>query len=188
MEQALGPPMLRFGPYVVDLAAGEVRKNGYRIRLQEKPLRVLVLLAERQGQLVTREELKNRLWADETFVDFEAGLNTAVSKLRDSLLDSADKPRYIETIPRRGYRFLVPVEFENGHHPPAATLEDGQRPESAPALIPASEKLSDPAAHAAQTEPYAKSAKRATFWILLAAVVILVASGVYWWTHSRAAL
>src|SRR5579863_6329872 len=103
--------MLKFGPYVVDLAAGELQKNGSRIRLQEKPLRVLVLLAERQGQLVTREELKNRLWPEETFVDFEAGLNTAVSKLRDALSDRADKPRYIETIPRRGYRFLTPVEI-----------------------------------------------------------------------------
>ncbi len=102
--------MLKFGPYVVDLAAGEVRKNGSRIRVQEKPLRVLTLLAERQGELVTREELKSRLWPDETFVDFESGLNTAVSKLRDALSDRADKPRYIETIPRRGYRFLTPVE------------------------------------------------------------------------------
>ncbi|MFI5058832.1 MAG: winged helix-turn-helix domain-containing protein [Candidatus Acidiferrales bacterium] len=101
--------MLKFGPYFVDLAAGEVRKNGSRIRLQEKPLRVLALLAERQGQLVTREELKKRLWPEDTFVDFETGLNTAVSKLRDALSDSADNPRYIETIPRRGYRFIAEV-------------------------------------------------------------------------------
>src|SRR4029077_8683398 len=103
-------PMLKFGPYLVDLAAGEIRKNGSRIRLQEKPLRVLALLAERQGQVVTRVELKKRLWPEDTFVDFETGLNTAVSKLRDALSDSAETPRYIETIPRRGYRFLSPVE------------------------------------------------------------------------------
>ena len=106
--------MLKFGPYLVDLAAGEVRKNGSLIRLQEKPLRVLALLAERQGQLVTREELKKRLWPEDTFVDFETGLNTAVSKLRDALSDSAETPRYIETIPRRGYRFLVAVEKLGG--------------------------------------------------------------------------
>jgi Tol biopolymer transport system component/DNA-binding winged helix-turn-helix (wHTH) protein len=120
MEQAPSSPMLKFGPYLVDLAAGEVRKNGSRIRLQEKPLRVLALLAERQGQVVTREELKKRLWPEDTFVDFETGLNTAVSKLRDALSDSAENPRYIETIPRRGYRFLAAVGTvsPNGHGAP----------------------------------------------------------------------
>ncbi len=108
MEQVSSPPTLKFGPFIVDLAAGEVPKNGSRIRLQEKPLRVLMLLAERQAQLVTRTELKQHLWPGDTFVDFETGLNTAVSKLRDALSDKADSPRYIETIPRRGYRFLAP--------------------------------------------------------------------------------
>jgi TolB-like protein/Flp pilus assembly protein TadD len=111
MEPATRPPTLKFGPYLVDFHAGELRKNGSRIRLQEKPLRVLALLAERQGDLITRQELKKHLWPDDTFVEFEAGLNTAVSKLREALSDNASKPRYIETIPRRGYRFLVPVTF-----------------------------------------------------------------------------
>src|SRR5277367_3031555 len=110
MEQAPTPPTLKFGPYVVDLAAGEVRKNGSRVRLQEKPLRVLALLTERSGQMVTREELRRHLWPEDTFVDFETGLNTAVSKLRDALCDSAEAPRFIETIPRRGYRFLASLE------------------------------------------------------------------------------
>jgi TolB-like protein/DNA-binding winged helix-turn-helix (wHTH) protein/Tfp pilus assembly protein PilF len=110
MQPAASSPSLRFGAYSLDLRAGELRKGASRIRLQEKPLRVLALLTERQGDLVTREELKRRLWPEDTFVDFETGLNTAVSKLRDALSDSADKPRYIETIPRRGYRFVVPVE------------------------------------------------------------------------------
>src|SRR5580692_4804584 len=114
MEQAPSSPMLKFGPYLVDLTAGEVRKNGSRIRLQEKPLRVLALLADRKGQVVTREELKKHLWPEDTFVDFETGLNTAVSKLRDALSDSAETPRYIETIPRRGYRFLASVEVVDG--------------------------------------------------------------------------
>jgi TolB-like protein/Flp pilus assembly protein TadD len=109
MEPATSSPTLRFGPYLVDFRSGELLKNGNRIRLQEKPLRVLALLAGRQGQLVTREELKKHLWPDDTFVDFETGLNTAVSKLRDALSDDAGKPRYIETIPRRGYRFVAPV-------------------------------------------------------------------------------
>jgi TolB-like protein/Tfp pilus assembly protein PilF len=111
MEPATRPPTIRFGPYLVDFRAGELRKNGSRIRLQEKPLRVLALLTERQGQVVTREELKQHLWPEDTFVEFEAGLNTAVSKLRDALSDHAGKPRYIETVPRRGYRFLALVTF-----------------------------------------------------------------------------
>lgn len=107
-------PNLRFGPYEVDIRAGELRKQGSKIRLQEKPLRVLASLAAQPGTLVTREELKKRLWPDDTFVDFETGLNTAVSKLREALNDDAEYPRYIETIPRRGYRFVFPVE-PNGH-------------------------------------------------------------------------
>ena len=110
MQPVTSSPIIRFGAYSLDLRAGELRKGGSRIRLQEKPLRVLALLTERQGELVTREELKIYLWPGDTFVDFETGLNTAVSKLRDALSDSADKPRYIETIPRRGYRFIVPVD------------------------------------------------------------------------------
>lgn len=110
MQPATSSPSLRFGVYSLDLRSGELRKGSSRIRLQEKPLRVLALLTEHHGELVTRSELKRRLWPDDTFVDFETGLNTAVSKLRDALSDSADKPRYIETIPRRGYRFIVPVE------------------------------------------------------------------------------
>jgi TolB-like protein len=125
MEPATRPPTLRFGPYLVDFRAGELRKNGSRIRLQEKPLRVLALLAERQGQLVTREELKQRLWPEDTFVEFESGLNTAVSKLRDALSDNAGKPRYIETIPRRGYRLLAAVTLAGRPTPGSAPAEDG---------------------------------------------------------------
>jgi len=127
MEPATSPPMLRFGPYLVDFRAGELIKNGSRIRLQEKPLRVLGLLTEKQGQLVTREELKKRLWPDDTFVDFETGLNTAVSKLRDALSDNTEKPRYIETIPRRGYRFVATVTLAE-----TASVGHGTR-QSAPA-------------------------------------------------------
>ena len=120
MQPAISSPSLRFGAFSLDLRAGELRKGGSRIRLQEKPLRVLALLTEHQGELVTREELKRRLWPEDTFVDFETGLNTAVSKLRDALSDRSDKPRYIETIPRRGYRFIVPVERPRGADEPQA--------------------------------------------------------------------
>jgi DNA-binding winged helix-turn-helix (wHTH) protein/tetratricopeptide (TPR) repeat protein len=177
--------MLKFGPYLVDLAAGEVRKNGSRIRLQEKPLRVLALLAERQGQVVTREELKKRLWPEDTFVDFETGLNTAVSKLRDALSDSAENPRYIETIPRRGYRFISPVEFVNGHHSAAGNSDNGQEPEPAPALTPTADELSGTQA---RKVPKARSAIHSTLWISFAAAVLIVGGAAYWLTHGRPAL
>jgi TolB-like protein/Tfp pilus assembly protein PilF len=96
-----------FGPYVVDLRTGELRKQGLRIRLQEKSFQILSALLEKPGELVTREELRQRLWPDSTFVDWDNGLNTALTKLRDVLGDSAEKPRYIETFPRRGYRFIA---------------------------------------------------------------------------------
>ncbi len=95
--------ILRFDDFEVDLAAGELRRAGVRIRLQEQPWRVLVVLLERAGQVVTREELRARLWPSDTFVDFDHSLNIAVSKLRDALDDRAASPQYIETVPRRGY-------------------------------------------------------------------------------------
>ena len=185
MEQAPSSPMLRFGPYLVDLAAGEVLKNGSRIRLQEKPLRVLALLAERQGQVVTREVLKKHLWPEDTFVDFETGLNTAVSKLRDALSDSAETPRYIETIPRRGYRFISPVEFVNGHHSAAENSDQGQELEPAHALTSTADELSGTQA---RKVPKTRSAIRASLWISLAAAVLIVGGGAYWLTHGRPAL
>jgi cholera toxin transcriptional activator len=101
---------LRFGVFEVDLAAGELRKNGARIRLQEQPFQILVYLLDRAGEVVTREELRQKLWPADTFVDFDHSLNTAVNKLREALGDSASSPRYVETLARRGYRFLAPVE------------------------------------------------------------------------------
>jgi TolB-like protein/Tfp pilus assembly protein PilF len=101
--------LMRFGPFEVDLRTGELRKKGLKLPLQNKPFQILSVLLEYPGELVTREELHRRLWPEETFVDFDNGLNTALNKLRDALKDSADKPRYIETLPRRGYRFKVPV-------------------------------------------------------------------------------
>ena len=103
------PDLLRFGVFEVDLRAVELRKQGVRIRLQEQPFRVLTVLMQRPGEVVTREELRNQNWPPDTFVDFDNSLNTAINKLRDALGDSADNPRFIETLPRRGYRFLVPV-------------------------------------------------------------------------------
>jgi DNA-binding winged helix-turn-helix (wHTH) protein len=102
--------LLRFGVFEVDLAAGELRKNGARIRLQEQPFQVLRVLVENAGQMVTRESLRETIWAADTFVDFDHGLNTAVNKIREALGDSASNPRFVETLARRGYRFVAPVE------------------------------------------------------------------------------
>ncbi|MGH9804602.1 MAG: protein kinase domain-containing protein, partial [Candidatus Acidiferrales bacterium] len=101
--------IIRFGPFELDPQAGELHKQGQKVRLQEQPLQILLLLLQRPGEVVTREELRQKLWPGDTFVDFEAGLNTAVKKLRDALDDSADRPRFVETLPRRGYRFIGPV-------------------------------------------------------------------------------
>ena len=101
---------IRFGVFVLDAASGELLKNGTRVRLQEQPLQVLKALVERPGKVVTREELQQLLWPDGTFVDFDDGLATAVRKVRNALDDSATNPRFVETLPRRGYRFIAPVE------------------------------------------------------------------------------
>jgi len=101
---------LRFGVYEFDLRSGELRKHGIRIKLQEQPSQILAILLEHRGEMVTREQLQHRLWPSDTFVDFDHSLNTAVMRLREVLSDSSENPRFIETLPRRGYRFLAPVE------------------------------------------------------------------------------
>jgi eukaryotic-like serine/threonine-protein kinase len=103
------PPSFRFGTFEVDLSAGELRKCGLRIKLQDQPFHLLVLLLQHAGEVLTREQLRATLWSDHTFVDFDRGLNRAVNKLRAALCDSAESPRFIETLPRRGYRFIAPV-------------------------------------------------------------------------------
>src|ERR1700747_1193425 len=103
------PQTRRFGVFEVDLRAAELRKRGVRIKLQEQPFQILSLLLEHPGEVVTREELREKLWPAHTFVDFDRSLNKAMAKLRAGLGDSADNPRYVETIPRHGYRFLAPV-------------------------------------------------------------------------------
>ncbi len=111
MEKPNAPARaLRFGGCWVDLRAGELRKNGQKIRLPEQPFQILALLLERPGEVVTRDELRQKLWPADTFVDFDHGLNNAINRLREVLNDSAENPRYIETLPRRGYRFIHPVE------------------------------------------------------------------------------
>lgn len=125
----------RFGPYEVDVRLGEIRKFGTRLKLGEQPLRILMFLIERPGELVTREELRTRLWSTDTFVDFDHSLNSAVQRLRDGLSDTAEKAQWIETVPRRGYRFVGRVEWTNSN----GTKTNGAKPEAAipPPALPA---------------------------------------------------
>ena len=104
----------RFGVFEIDPSAGELRKHGVRIKLQDQPLAVLLILLEKPGQLVTKEELQQRLWPADTFVEFDKGIYNAMKRLRETLGDGADTPRYIETVPRRGYRFIAPVARRDG--------------------------------------------------------------------------
>ncbi len=113
--------VIRFGVFEVDLRSGELRKNGLKIKLQEQPFQVLVMLLRRPGEVVTREELQKAVWPADTFVDFDHGLNKTINKLREALDDTADNPRFVETLPRRGYRFIAPVD---------ASLSPGLRPPS----------------------------------------------------------
>jgi DNA-binding winged helix-turn-helix (wHTH) protein len=107
----------RFGVFEVNLAAGELRKNGARIGLQEQPFQLLVLLLERAPDVISREEITKKLWSPDVFVDFDKSLNTAVNKVREALGDSATNPKYVETLAKRGYRFLAPVVWISGPDP-----------------------------------------------------------------------
>ncbi|HEX2711565.1 MAG TPA: winged helix-turn-helix domain-containing protein, partial [Candidatus Acidoferrales bacterium] len=109
MTTEANPNVVRFGVYEFARDRQELRKAGIRIRLEGQPLAILQMLLERAGELVTREELQKKLWQGDTFVDFEHSLNAAVKRLRAALNDSADQPRYVETLARRGYRFIAPL-------------------------------------------------------------------------------
>src|SRR3954453_7663201 len=104
------PRQLVFGAFAFDGASGELRKHGVRVRLEGQPLQILLALVTHPGEVITRDELQHQLWPGGTFVDFDHGLNAAMNRLRQMLGDSADQPRYIETLPGRGYRFIAPVQ------------------------------------------------------------------------------
>ena len=125
-DSRAGP--IRFGVFELDLAARQLRKNGVRIKLQDQPFRVLQLLTERPGEIVTREELREKLWPADTFVEFDHSLNTAIQKIRAALGDSADNPRFLETIPRTGYRFIAPVGEAPGQGAESANVEAATAP------------------------------------------------------------
>src|SRR5215467_3496066 len=127
------PELIRFGAFEVDARAGGLRKHGIRLKIQDQPFRVLQILLERPGEIVAREELQRQIWPADTFVDFDHGLNNAVKRLREALDDSADEPRYIETIPKRGYRFVASVQSSNGQN---RTHEEKSAVAVGPASVP----------------------------------------------------
>lgn len=130
MTEAVHARKVRFAAFEVDFRSCELFKHGIRIKVQDQPFQILTILLERPGELISREELRKRLWSGDTFVDFDAGLNAAIRRLRDALNDSADAPRYIETLPRHGYRFIAPIEIVPGSKPEliAATPANAQSP------------------------------------------------------------
>jgi TolB-like protein/DNA-binding winged helix-turn-helix (wHTH) protein len=120
----------QFGPFLADFRAGELFKNGRKIRLQGQPLQVLALLIENPGEVVTREHLRQELWPKDTFVDFDHGLNSAINRLREALNDSAEEPRFIETLPRRGYRFIAKVQIDAKRAPQSGSLHSPIEPKA----------------------------------------------------------
>jgi cholera toxin transcriptional activator len=123
-EIARKPAIARFGVFEADLDARELRKQGRRLRLQDQPFAVLAILLEHSGNVISREELRQKLWPADTFVDFDHSLNTAVNKIRETLGDSASSPRFVETMARRGYRFLAEVQWEDRSAPQQANIQE----------------------------------------------------------------
>jgi len=153
-------PLMRFEVFEVDLQVAELRKRGHRVKLQEQPFRVLAMLLDRPGEVVTREELRQKLWPADTFVDFDHGLNSAVARLREALEDSADEPQFVETVPRQGYRFI-------GHIDIGAPSDQTKTPE-------------------AQKAESTRSVSRNRFLASLASVALLLSIGLWWLIRSRA--
>ena len=174
---------LCFGLFELDLRAGELRKHGLRIRLQEQPFQVLVMLLEHHGEVVTREELQKRLWPADTFVDFDHGLNKAISKIREALGDSAESPRFVETVARRGYRFLAEVRAADttpGTSPVPAT--------QAPASTEARDR-SNLAGEPAMPKPVARPvARMVSLFVVLLVIATLAVWKFYSWKRSSAVI
>ena len=165
----------RFGVYQVDLNSGELFRNGIKVKIQDQPFKILSMLLEHPGEVVHRDEIRKRIWAEDTFVDFDLGLNTAIRKLRQALGDDADAPIYIETIPRRGYRFLAPVT-----HEPGSGSAEIQVPAAQPASADLREELGPSSPNKQQRNRWP--------WVIAASVVfalVAVAGAYRGWFSSR---
>jgi len=181
------PSIVRFGAYEADLLSGELRKSGIRLKLQDRPFQILAILLEQPGIVVTREQLQKRLWPEDTFVDFEHGLNTAINKLRDSLSDEADNPRFIETLPKRGYRFIAPVSASAAPRPHLHAVAPANEPTPfpTPASSPVGPSVASSPAPAAATAKSPLTTYLAAAAMLLLCVALVVAW--YFFSHYRGA-
>jgi DNA-binding winged helix-turn-helix (wHTH) protein len=130
-----GARLLRFGLFEVDLLAGELRKQGNRVRLQEQPFQVLAALLQAPGEVISRDQLREKIWPADTFVDFDHSLNTAINKIREALGDSASNPRFVETLARRGYRFIAPVTVQTAPGTNQGLLTPSESPASIPPAV-----------------------------------------------------
>jgi len=172
-SSAAKSPRYRFGPFELDPAEGSLLKNATRVRLQDLPYRLLVMLVERPGEIITREEVRQRLWPDNTFVEFDNSLGVAIRKVRDSLNDDAESPRYVETIPRRGYRFVAPVTVQDPNVPAVPAQPAGKGHEGL--LTPAS----SPETGSGITR------RRSHYWVIASVVLLIVGGAVYAFRSSR---
>lgn len=191
MSSQMEPPRpsvrkLRFGLFEADLATGELRKSGIRIRVQAQPFRVLTFLLEKPGEVVTREEIQQRLWGADTNVDFDHSLGTAINKLRDALGDSADNPRFIETLARRGYRFLAPVSAVDESEPDAVSTKSAAQDLNQSPATPVSTDppTPSPQAHAEFHTP-SQTAPRPKLRIALASLALLALAAISWFAGWR---
>jgi TolB-like protein/DNA-binding winged helix-turn-helix (wHTH) protein len=161
-ERSARPRIVRFGTFEADLSTRELRKGGVRIKLQGQPFEILVMLLERPGELVTREDLQQRLWPTDTFVDFDHGVNTAINRLRETLGDSAENPRFVETVTRRGYRFIAPVESQ-------VSVPSG----SSVVPVGTSSSVATPAATQDVSRAYGRPTKVLAFALVVAIAVVV---------------
>lgn len=124
MSSASPPPVVRFGVFQLDVQAGQLLRNGRVVRLKPQPFKLLQLLVSRPGEVVTREDIRQALWGADTFVDFEQGVNSAIKQVREALNEDAEHPLYLETVPKRGYRFTAPIEGPKPQFPPRGRTTD----------------------------------------------------------------
>lgn len=165
------PAILGFGVFEVHLRARELRKQGKRIKLQEQPFQVLKVLLRHPGEVVTREELRKQILPQDTFVDFDNSLNTAINKLREALGDSADNPRFIETLPRRGYRFLAPASSDHQRESPPGVFQ--------------SEEVSVDARGGRVLNSAQRMIQRTRHWLVPLGLLVALVAGVFWWLNSK---
>jgi TolB-like protein/DNA-binding winged helix-turn-helix (wHTH) protein len=175
------PRVVRFGVFELDLRSGELRKQGRKIRLEGQPVQVLIYLLENPGELITREQLHRRLWPAATFVNFEHGLNAAIKRLRRALDDSADNPRFVETLPRRGYRFIAPVQGDAADQASSSAVED-QLEEHAPTEI--APEITNANGSTPKTA-MRQGSRRTLGWTLSGVAVLLLAGGLILWRRSE---